>query len=50
MRPSGIERCALFKLEGGKTPNPTIGTLERYARALGGRIRIEFEPISTGGP
>jgi DNA-binding XRE family transcriptional regulator len=44
VKASGIERSALFKLEGGKTPNPTVGTLERYARALGGRIRIEFEP------
>jgi DNA-binding XRE family transcriptional regulator len=47
VRASGIERSALFKLEGGKNPNPTIGTLERYARALGGRIRIEFEPASN---
>lgn len=46
VRASGIERSALFKLEGGKNSNPTVGTLERYAKALGGRIRIEFEPIS----
>jgi DNA-binding Xre family transcriptional regulator len=46
VRASGIERSALFKLEGGKNPNPTVGTLERYARALGGRIRIEFEPAA----
>jgi DNA-binding XRE family transcriptional regulator len=49
VRASGIERSALFKLEGGKNPNPTVGTLERYARALGGRIRIEFEPASDAG-
>jgi len=42
-RASGIERSAVFKLEGGRNPNPTVATLERYARALGGRIRIEFE-------
>lgn len=44
VRASGIERSALFKLEGGKNPNPTVGTLERYARALGGRIVIDFAP------
>jgi DNA-binding XRE family transcriptional regulator len=49
VRASGIERSALFKLEGGKNPNPTVGTLERYARALGGRIRILFEPASDIG-
>jgi DNA-binding XRE family transcriptional regulator len=49
VRASGIERSALFKLEGGKNPNPTVGTLERYAKALGGRIRIEFEPASDVG-
>lgn len=49
VRASGIERSALFKLEGGKNPNPTVGTLERYARALGGRIRIEFEPVPDIG-
>jgi DNA-binding XRE family transcriptional regulator len=49
VKASGIERSALFKLEGGKNPNPTVGTLERYARALGGRIRIEFEPVFPAG-
>ena len=49
MRASGIERSALFKLEGGKNSNPTVGTLERYAKALGGRIKIEFEPASDIG-
>jgi DNA-binding XRE family transcriptional regulator len=49
VRASGIERSALFKLEGGKNLNPTVGTLERYAKVLGGRIKIEFEPSSDIG-
>ncbi len=44
VRASGIDRGAVSHLEGGEDANPTVGTLERYARALGGRIRLEFEP------
>ncbi len=46
VRASGIERSALFKLESGRNANPTITTLERYAVALGGRLRLDFEPLT----
>lgn len=45
-RDSGVERSALAKLERGSNPNPTVGTLRRVASALGGRIRLEFEPTA----
>jgi hypothetical protein len=44
VRASGIERSAVFKLERGASENPTIRTLERYARALGRRLVIAFDP------
>jgi DNA-binding XRE family transcriptional regulator len=47
-RSSGVERSALAKIERGANPNPTIGTLARVARALGGRVAIEFEPWRGG--
>jgi hypothetical protein len=49
-RSSGVERSALAKLERGANPNPTVGTLARVARALGGRVVVGFEPLrGTGG-
>ncbi len=35
---SGIDRAVLSKLENGRQPNPTLGTLGRYASALGKRL------------
>jgi DNA-binding XRE family transcriptional regulator len=47
-RSSGVERSALAKIERGANSNPTIGTLARVARALGGRVAIGFEPGRDG--
>jgi len=40
---TGIDRATISKLETGKLPNPTIGTLRRYARALGRRLAWTLE-------
>ncbi len=40
---SGIDKSAISRLENGQAENPTIGTLERLARSLGKRIKIEME-------
>jgi len=40
---TGIDKGAISRLENGLTENPTIGTLERLARSIGKRIRIELE-------
>ena len=39
---TGISRGNLSRLENGTT-NPTIGTLRRYAKALGKTVRITVE-------
>jgi transcriptional regulator with XRE-family HTH domain len=44
---SGIDKAALSRLENGQTSNPTIGTLCRYARAMGQRWRWTLEPDTT---
>ena len=35
---------AIARLEGGRG-NPSIGTLRRYAKVTGTRLRIAFEPV-----
>jgi DNA-binding Xre family transcriptional regulator len=40
---SGIDKAALSRLENGLVGNPTIGTLERIARSLKSRLKIELE-------
>ncbi len=40
---SGIDRAAISRLESGQADNPTIQTLERLAKSVGKRIRIEME-------
>jgi DNA-binding XRE family transcriptional regulator len=35
---TGIDRATISKLETGKIPNPTIGTIRTYARALGRKL------------
>jgi DNA-binding XRE family transcriptional regulator len=40
---TGIDKSAISRLENGLTENPTIATLERLARSVGKRIRIELE-------
>jgi hypothetical protein len=42
-RATGIGRPALSRLEREADPNPTIGTLARYADALGKRVVIGLE-------
>jgi ribosome-binding protein aMBF1 (putative translation factor) len=39
---SGIDKAALSRLENGQQPNPTLGTVERYARAIGKRLQWSF--------
>jgi transcriptional regulator with XRE-family HTH domain len=40
---TGIDRSAISRLENGLTENPTVATLERLARSVGKRLRIELE-------
>lgn len=44
---SGMDKAALSRLETGKALNPTVGTLWRYAQALGMKITIAAEPAAT---
>ena len=37
---TGMDRSSLSKLESGQRPNPTIGTLVRYAEAVGKRLVV----------
>jgi hypothetical protein len=48
---TGIDKAALSRLENGQQANPTVGTLARYARALGKRVRLSLEdaPGPAGG-
>lgn len=47
---SGIDRATLSKLETGKVPNPTVGTLRALARALNKRLSwlVTDEPAGAG--
>ena len=47
---SGIDRATLSKLETGKLPNPTVGTLRTLARALNKRLSwtLVDEPAGSG--
>jgi len=45
---TNIDRAALSRIETGQNANPTIGTLARYARAVGKRIELELSE-ATGG-
>jgi hypothetical protein len=42
---SGIDQGMLSRIERGAVPNPTVGTLNRVAAAVGGRITIGFEAV-----
>jgi len=46
-RMTGIDRSALSELERGERPNVTIETLERYAAALGKRLRLELDDVDA---
>ena len=39
---TGLDRAAISRLENGVRDNPTIGTLGRYARALGLRLVMKL--------
>ncbi len=39
----GMDRSAAQKVESGAASNPTVGTLIRYAEALGKRVRFTLE-------
>jgi DNA-binding XRE family transcriptional regulator len=42
---TGMDRSALSKLESGQRPNPTIGTLVRYAEAVGKRLVVSLTEV-----
>jgi DNA-binding phage protein len=44
---TGIDKAALSRIESGRNANPTIGTLETIARAIGARIRFHLEATAT---
>jgi hypothetical protein len=46
---SGIDKATLSRLETGQNINPTVGTLARYAAALGKRLALRVEDGSAGG-
>lgn len=39
---TGMDRSALSKLETGQRANPTVGTLVRYAEAVGKRVVVSL--------
>ncbi len=44
---TGIDKAALSRLESGQVDNPTLGTLERVANALGKRLKLALEDVGT---
>lgn len=42
----GTAQSAVARLEGGRS-NPSMKTLDRFAKATGTRVRIWFEPLGT---
>lgn len=40
---TGIHKSALSRLENSPTPNPTVGTLQRYAAALGKQLHLSLD-------
>jgi len=40
---SGIDKAAICRFENGQVENPTFNTLERLAKSVGKRIRIELD-------
>jgi len=44
---SGIERSMISRLENGRTINPTLETLFRYAHALGKELGMSLNNVET---
>ena len=42
---TGMDRSALSKLETGQRANPTVGTLVRYAEAVGKRLVVSLADV-----
>lgn len=40
----GVSQQVISRIESGNAENPTYGTLERIALAMGHKLRVEFEP------
>ena len=40
----GVSQQVISRIEVGDSENPTYGTLERIALAMGYQLRVEFEP------
>jgi DNA-binding XRE family transcriptional regulator len=49
-RRCGIDKAALSRLETGQNRNPTLDTLWRYAAALGRRLLLDTEKITSTRP
>jgi ribosome-binding protein aMBF1 (putative translation factor) len=41
----GIDAPALSRLETGKTLNPTLATLHKWAEALGRKLDVDLSPV-----
>jgi ribosome-binding protein aMBF1 (putative translation factor) len=39
----GVSQQVIARLESGEADNPTVGTLERIAKATGHRLHVQFE-------
>ena len=44
---SGMAREVIYRLESQTTPNPTIGTIQRYATALGLEVSFGLKRITN---
>jgi DNA-binding Xre family transcriptional regulator len=49
-RRAGIDKAALSRIENGKNLNPTIGTLETIAQALGAQLQFRIKFPTRSGP
>jgi ribosome-binding protein aMBF1 (putative translation factor) len=43
---TGMDRAMISRLENGQVDNPTIATLNRYAKALGKRVLVKLADVS----
>jgi DNA-binding phage protein len=44
---TGIQKSALSRLENSKAPNPTLLTLQRYAKAIGMTLDVSVKETAT---